>query len=283
MSRPSLLGRCAACLALVAGLAGCPGRRADGPGFGQTFDTPEALMQAMRADLSKLRALRATGSVDMRQGGQRIKAHVLYLAERPAWLRFETESFFEQPLSILVSDGERFTIWDLEQGRVVTGRATPANLGRMLPVPLDGAQLGALLLGEPPWIAYAEVSLSGGAAGRPYLLSLQNARERQTVEVDAALLRPTRVELVAGDQRRYLIEYEDWQVRDGLAVAPEKLRLEMPADEMHLKIKLKEIEPNPALARTLFQLTPPEGTPLESLDPAPAPALAPPPVPEATP
>ncbi|HOX42694.1 MAG TPA: DUF4292 domain-containing protein [Myxococcota bacterium] len=263
------------CLALAAGLAGCPGRRPDGPGHGQTFESPEALLQAMRADLSRLESLRAAGSVDMRQGGQRIKAHVLYLAARPAWLRFETESFFEAPLSILVSDGERFTVWDLEQGRVIGGRATPANLGRMLPVPLDGAQLGALLLGEPPWIAYAEAALSGGAAGRPYLLSLQNARERQTIVVDAELLRPVRIELLAGGRRRYLIEYEDWKVRDGLAVAPEKLRLEMPAEEMHLKLKLQEIEANPALEQALFKLSPPEGTPFESLDLEPAPAAQP--------
>ncbi len=253
------------CLALLCALAGCPAPRPAGPGLGQTFDTPEALIQAMRADLARLESLRAAGSVDMRQGGQRVRAHVLYLAARPAWLRFETESFFDAPLSILVSDGERFTVWDMDQGRVLTGRASPVNLGRVLPVALDGSALAALLLGEPPWIAHAAASLEGGGRD-PYRLTLSNDRELQTIEVDPALLRPTRVELVAGGRRRVLVEYGDWQVRAGLPVAPERLTLEMPEQEMHLKIRLKEIEANPTLDRALFSLTLPEGTQAEDLD-----------------
>jgi hypothetical protein len=252
---------------LCAGLCGCPARRPDGPGRGVRFESAEALMAAVGDDLRRLTGLRAEGSVDMRRAGERVKARVLYLVDRPGRLRFEIESFFDSPISILVADGGRLELWDMRQGRFYTGRATAENLGRLLPAALPLESLLGVLMGQPPWIAHARAQLAPGAGAGPYELVLENARERQRIRLDPELLRPVEVELFRGAQRVYRLVYEDWEVRGGLAVVPRKILFEMPAEQMHLRIKLTEFEANPTLDPALFRLDPPEGLPRESLDP----------------
>ena len=92
------------------------------------FASAEALLQAMRA--GEPGSLRVSGTADMRRGGKRIKARMTYLVRLPADLRFQTESFFEQPWSILVADGMRFSAWDMRGACLSRGeRHRPTSPG----------------------------------------------------------------------------------------------------------------------------------------------------------
>ncbi len=241
-------------------LAACPGKHDLRPA-GPRFETAEQLLQAMRSQ--RLQALRVEGTVDMRRGDKRVKAHMLYLTRRPAWLRFETESFFDQPLSILVTDGMRFSAWDMKNGRFVRGSATPAHIARIIPVPLDGSEVAGVLMGDPPWIPYARARLDWDAERRLYRIEFTTARARQVALIEPRLLRPLEVELRRGDRRVYQLQYEDWIERQGRAVAPRKIRFEMPADEIRLRIKIRRAQADPALADDLFELEPPAGVVIE--------------------
>lgn len=241
-------------------LTACPGNhglRPDGP----RIETAEQLLQAMRSQ--RLQALRVEGTVDMRRGDKRVKAHMIYLTRRPAWLRFETESFFDQPLSILVTDGMRFAAWDMKNGRFVRGSATPAHIARIIPVPLDGSEVAGVLMGDPPWIPYARARLDWDADRGLYRMELTTARARQVALVEPRLLRPLAVELWRHDRRVYHLQYEDWIERQGRAVVPRKIRFEMPADEIRLRIKIRRAQADPELADDLFVLEPPAGVVIE--------------------
>ena len=98
-----------------------------------------------------------------------------------------------------------------------------------------------------------------------YLLTFEDARLRQTVRVDAGLLRPldVRLEQQAGGLV-YSLVYEGWQVRGGRPLAPGTIRFEMPGEELQLRLKLSKVEPDVALADALFALTPPDGVPVEA-------------------
>ena len=270
MSRrsPSRLGPAACCCLLVAMcLSGCPHPRLRlDPS--KRIGNPHDLLAAVRQAGAAVKSLRAGGTIVMRQGSKRLKAHVLVLLRRPAFLRFETESFFDQPLSILVTDGMHFSIWDMDHGRFYRGPATPANIARAIPIPMDATEVVGLLAGDPPLIVYAKSELEWQESGR-YLLTLSNSRERQQISIDPLLLRPTRIICRQAGRLYYDLVYEDF---DSATRLPRKINFEMPGQDIKLRLRLRELEVNPSLADDLFVLTPPSGVPIEQLDSEPAPA-----------
>jgi len=241
---------------------GCPHRPPDlDPQL--RIDNPTELLEAVRDKGKQLTALRATGSIVMRRGAKRLKAHILVLVRRPANLRFETESFFDQPLSILVTDGMQFSMWDMNKGRFLVGQATPANISRVIPIPMDGPEVVGIMAGDPPLIAYAKSSLKWDDSEGQYLLRLSNSQMEQEILIHPFRLRPSKVICKQDGKLYYSLVYEDWQTGDNQPAIPTKMRFEMPAEDIKLIIKIRETEINPELADDLFKLHPPEGISVE--------------------
>ncbi len=245
----------------AAGTWGCPPAAQIKPSGPDRITDPAELMAALRAE--RPQALRVSGTVDMRRADKRVKAHMIYLARRPAELRFETESFFEQPLSILVTDGMQFSAWDMKNGRFIRGRATPANISQVIPVPMDGPEVAGILMGAPPFIPYAKAALAWEPDRSAYRLELSTAREIQRVWIKTGPLRPQEVILERGGQLVYRLEYKDWIVKGDRAVVAAKAQFEMPSEQIRLRIKITQAEADPVLGDDLFELVPPEGMKVE--------------------
>ncbi|MBN2493265.1 MAG: DUF4292 domain-containing protein [Deltaproteobacteria bacterium] len=238
-------------------LAACPHRGPSPPG--SRFETAPALIEAMIEKGRKIGAIRASGTVEMRQGNKRIKARVLYLARRPAELRFETESFFDQPMSILVFDGRELVAWDLNEGRILRGPASPANISRLIPVPMEAGVVVGLLMGEPPLIRFQRALLD--RQGDRYRLQLEGEGQTERLLVDPGSLRPLEVHCELDGKPTFHLHYQDWGEH-----APRRVQFEMPAEGLKLKIRIREIEIDPKLDDALFHLEPPEGAEVEELD-----------------
>ena len=179
-------------LAALSGV-GCPPRNGLHLPESDRIENPKELLTAVREKGKELSSLRAEGTILMRRGGKRIKAHTILLLRRPATLRFETISFFEQPLSILVTDGMQFSLWDMDKGRFYKGAATPQNISRVIPIPMDGPEVAGILLGDPPLIPFANSSLEWDNQNGLYILTLSNSRQTQIIKIHPGLLRPTEV------------------------------------------------------------------------------------------
>lgn len=220
----------------------------------------------MRTRGARLHAVRATGYADIHSSGRHLRTHVVAVAQRPAWLRFENESFFDQPLSILTTDGMTFALWDMDKGRFLTGTATPANVARVLPMPLDGAELAGIVLGDPPLIPYAEIDLFWDDVDQLYRLLLKNSRQEQEVRIEPTSLRP--VQVICHNQGKlwYQLFFEDWSGNPGGPQAPQTLRFASPQDSIKIEIHLRQVDINPHLDEKLFRLTPPGGMRPESVD-----------------
>lgn len=239
--------------------SGCPQHNPAPTDAGQRFQRPEDLLTAMKRRAEETHSLRAQGVVDMRRRGQRIKAHAIFTSVRPARLRFETQSFFDQPLSILVLDETRFCLWDLNEGRFLKGSARPENIARMLPVPMAPEAVVSLLMGEPPVISFkrAELKWEDGH----YLLLLGTEEQTEEIRVNANSLQPMSAQAHIGGKLFFSLSYKDWE-----GPLPRKVEFEMPEDQMKLKLRIKEVEANPPLPDSLFVLTPPEGMKVEELE-----------------
>ena len=199
--------------------------------------------------------------VEYRTGPKRIKVRILYVARKPATLRFETESFFDQPLSILVTDGMTFSSWDMKNGRFITGHATMANISKVLPVPMDGADIARMLLGQAPLIAYASDKLEFDQG--QYVITLSNARQTETIRVGPDLA-PSSIKLFTNGHVTYSLTLSDWLKQKGRPLVPGKIRFEMPSENAKVRIKLFQADPTNFPEDEVFDLKVPEGVDVEN-------------------
>ncbi len=104
----------------------------------------EALTARQRAVFSINARVRATSWL----GGDRVRATVLMLVDRPGRLRFEAEVSLRGTVAILATDGQRFAFLDTTHNELRRGPACPANVASLIRIPLAPLDVAAILLGD---------------------------------------------------------------------------------------------------------------------------------------
>ena len=112
-------------------------------------------------------------------------------AERPDRLHVEVLDFFGNPVSVLVAAGGRLAIYDARARTFYRGAATPANLARLVPLPLSPERLVAILCGTPllagepaaaePGRGFVALELRDGSRTTSLRIGPRAAVERATV------------------------------------------------------------------------------------------------------
>ena len=220
--------------------------------------------------------LRAEAGVEQFAAQGRIRGTVLMFVDRPNRVRFDAITEFG-PAAILTSDGERFALTDLRENQYLEGPTCPANIARLLGIPLSGAQVALFLLGDSPKVDAAERSLE--CDGGRYLVTLTTPEGlRQELEF---AIHPSDLDAPPHEQRLRLrrsevfrpngdtewrATYDDYRIvsnRDqGVGVAlPFRVRFEHPAEGADTTVRFREIDLNVAVPDDAFSQTPPPGIP----------------------
>lgn len=184
--------------------------------------------------------------------------------QAPDKLRIDLLSPFEAPLVTLTSDGRTLSIYDLEKKRFSRGRASNANLARLLPVRLAPDSLGALLRGTLPVIAHDEATVSWDGERGWYQLDLVGKTRRQRVHFEPKALRITEAKEWRGDAWIYRAQLAEWTDASATGL-PKRMRLTAPGD-VRVDAKVLNAQVNVDLPAAAFVLDPPEGIPIEPLD-----------------
>jgi hypothetical protein len=143
----------AAGLAAILGLAGCPHHvRIERP---YPPPTAASLRELVGARQQQVRTLNGRVRATSWMGGDRVKATVLVLAERPGRLRLEAEVTLQGTVAVLATDGARFAFLDTRQNELRRGPACPANVASLIRIPLAPQDVAAILLGDGPPVAPA--------------------------------------------------------------------------------------------------------------------------------
>ena len=138
----------AVALAVVLGLAGCPHHvRIERP---YPPPTTASLRELVRARQEQVRTLNGRVRATSWMGGDRVKATVLVLAERPGRLRLEAEVTLQGTVAVLATDGARFAFLDTRHNELRRGPACPANVASLIRIPLAPQDVAAILLGDGP-------------------------------------------------------------------------------------------------------------------------------------
>ncbi len=212
---------------------------------------------------------RARLGVDAPGGSGGVEQYLV--AERPGRLRIESHDFFGNVAAVLAVEDGRLALYDARERTFLRGAATPANLARLLPVPLAPETLVTLLCGSAPLLDGEPVSAEPGD-GR-VLLTMREGSLVQRLEVGpgAALLSSRVRRLTAGGEVPAGLDAQ-FSVHRTLAGqrVPTEVAARSPEAHVALSLHWRELEVNRPVDPSLFRLSPPAGARVVDLD-APAP------------
>ena len=248
---------------------GCAGRP---PRFPIT--DPALALAPVAAREQRVHTLRAHGSADHFGPQGRIRGEVYVFVERPGNVRVDTRAF-GTTVSTLLSDGHHLAMADLRGGNFYVGDARPCVAAQLLGIPMESAEVVAVLSGGPPLIAgdrrirwedgHYVVDIAGAEGTAESLWLEITDAEREGVRPGAQRPRPVHAELRDARGVRAVLTFEDYTEVDGVAF-PRRVRVEIERDGIDLVVRYREITLDPELPEDVFDQTPNAGLPVIEVD-----------------
>ena len=227
--------------------------------------TAEAALEQLRKTGGKRRTLTAEGRVTYYGDQGRVRVRMEVVAERGDRFRVSTISPFEQPIDVMACDGQQ--LWLLSKGVLKRGPATPSNVARLLPLPLEPSAIVDTLMGGIP-TGTGFVAKSVEASDRGWTLTVARPGSQETivlaVDPDRQVVTQAVVERPAG--KRYIIaEFSDFMDLPDGGYYPERIKMTIPDRDTDVRLKLKRPKINGPVDPSLFSITPPPGQPVRAL------------------
>jgi hypothetical protein len=110
--------------------------------------TVAELTEVLRARQRAVASISARARATSWLGGDRVRATVLMLVDRPGRLRFEAEVSLQGTVAVLATDGRQFAFLDTMKNQMQSGPACPANVASLIRIPLGPGEVAAILLGD---------------------------------------------------------------------------------------------------------------------------------------
>jgi hypothetical protein len=228
---------------------------------------PAALLEAWHAHTASREALQASARLAVDAAGAGANGGDLsfrskqrmWLA-RPAQLRVEVLGFLDTTLAVLVTDGERYALFESQEQRLEEGAVYANLLWDVARLALTPAEAVEVILGAPE----PDAGLARGAA---YLVG-----ERVRIElVDPGGKLRRIVEFGAGGELRRLAQADEhgeiaWEalfddfIEAGGAPFARDVALRSSGGRARAELLLRTIELNPAVPADIFRLRPPGTT-----------------------
>lgn len=226
-----------ACLILATLFCGCAA-----PPRAQ-FPTVRDVLSQLKSQTDCSRAVQGEATLAVSSALIKIRGKMLYLAQAPENVRFDLYSDFGVTLSTLTSDGERFSLYSLEERAFWYGPAKTCNLARFTRVSVPPFALVELLRGRPPVLSHQpgdtriRYARPLFAKGR-YVLEIEGEHAaKQRLEIGVA---PEDLEKPLEEQRLRLLSVEVTQGGD--LVYRVKLSEHAPAQRLEATVSAEEAE-----------------------------------------
>jgi Domain of unknown function (DUF4292) len=248
-------------------LAGCHPRQ---PPPDLSLD-PAELLAEVKAAQARVMSVQGRARVGVDSPGGGGGTEQFLVAERPGRVRIEAYDFFGNVVALLAVEGGRLALYDARQRTFLRGAATPANLARLVPVPLPPEELVTLLCGSVPLLDGQAVAAEAGDGLVVLTLRQGDLVQRLEVGPGAAIL-ASRVRRItaAGEVPAGLeAEFSVHRTRAGQRL-PTDVAARLPQADVALTLHWRELEVNRPVDPSLFRPDPPAGARVVDLD-SPAP------------
>lgn len=243
-------------------LSACPRPRVDFGKDGEPKSAEELLARVKYAE-SQIFSLKGDArlGVDSPQG----KGSVTLFAAvtHPAYIHIEQLDFFGRPQGVLVTDGVRFGLYNSQDGKYYRGPASPANLGRFLPVVMPPAELAGVMLGRAPRIPIDTLAMRFDDRLQLFVLTITRGKVKQTLHVQPPSYRV--VKSTAENLNVYELAFADLVTQGGVTL-PKQASLDAKLSKTAVELVWKDVAINEAPDMTLYDFEPPEGVPVVEVD-----------------
>lgn len=246
---------------LLVFLSACAPRPSLQAGSPVAVEIGDALLADWRERSAGMTALQGLAKVKLQTSEGSMNGTQVVVAVHPDQLRAETLNPFGTPLLLLAADGAQLAVYVPSRGTFYTGEATSANLGRFLRIPLGLEDLVDVLLYRAPLpdvgIQQAMTLDSGG-----WLLLQSAANRHQELRFDARR-RLVEIRYYKFGELFLEIGYGRFADNDDL---PREVAVTLPELDTMASLVFEEITFNGTPRPALFQLVPPAGADVVSLD-----------------
>jgi outer membrane lipoprotein-sorting protein len=230
----------------------------------------EAILAPLDQRWQRFEEVRILGRVSVISRQGRLSTRQTFLWRRPSLIRLDTISLFGQPTMTVVADAAQVSIYDPSQGTFLQGPATAANLARFIGLPLAPEDIAPLLTGYiQPSSGTPSPDIRVQTDGGTYLLRFlrPGGGLLQDAWIDPGQWLPTRVVRYNMANLPIVdILYSDFRpVAEGVLL-PFQLDIWLLRTETAMRLQFLSVDLNPGLPRAIFQLSPPEGTPIVPLE-----------------
>lgn len=259
-------------LIFVAFLSACP---KDIPPPKNLIQEPTVLRNAINGRSSSLESVRFKEIVLEYFGkNKRVKIRQLILAKKPTRLRVQTRlPGSEEILSLLVSDGNTFSMHRRDTNQYFFGKATPENIGLLLPVNLSASDFVRILFGGAPWDRFDSFSATPATKvnwdskkGCYIYRVTHNARslEMEVRPTDFAVLEVRE----KNEEGKIVYQYktDDWKKVGGQVALPSWIHFIWPDRDLDFSLRVRETQTNVELPNVLFELEAPGGSQMIDID-----------------
>jgi outer membrane lipoprotein-sorting protein len=220
----------------------------------------EAHLQERRQTLHSMRALARLRYRDPHDSNTSREAIVV---ARPDRLRVEVLSFFGAMFVLAADDGE-MTAYSRREHTVYQGAASPENMWHYARIGMPVRDLVDIVLGTPPASNTVSATVSYDPARGAVRLTRNLDEGTLAVWFEGSI--PIAAEHAdPWGEILWQAGFSDHEDEDGVPVAT-RIHLEVPAWDRSVDIQLTDIDVNPVLDDTVFELPTPPGARIVTLD-----------------
>lgn len=227
----------------------------------QEIPQAETLLAQMFENAGRYHSLDAVAGVSLTVKGKYYPSQQFLLLERPNRLRADILTGFGQLILQMASDGQNMAVFlnNTVPGRYYHGPASYANITRFVRIPLKAADLLALLLYDPPLIAYQQEDVTF-VDGRLKLV-LSGDSSRQDLYFNGQLSLVGSDYYVQGKQVLKVV-YDKISDQDTF---PRRVEIEVPEEGTRVTLNYSELKLNTQIVATQFKLEQPKNSITEFL------------------
>lgn len=245
-------------------LAGCAAKRPAPPDtVPASLPSPAALESALQGRRDALHSIRALARLRYRDAHEASTSREAIVVARPDRLRVEVLSLFGA-LFVIAANNGHMTAYSRGENTVYRGEASPENMWHYARIGMPVRDLVDIVLGTPPRSSDRFGTVSYDAGRRAVMLTRTAGDGKLTVWFQSNL--PVAAQQSdAWGEVLWQAAFSDYRDNEGLAVAT-RIHLEVPAWDRSVDIELTDIDVNPALEDSIFELPTPPGARVVNLD-----------------
>jgi len=257
--RPSRNGRARLWVVLAAGVLAVACQPAKlRPRLPSTIPTAARLLESLAERRAAAHSVRGFAQIAYESGEENLGARHAVLARRPDHFRLEVRSPFGA-LALIASDARELVVYARREAKIYRGPANAGSVGAYVQVPVDVADVTAILLGTPPErAATGPATVVRDEAAAAFKLTIPIVDGRHLVWFEPETLAPVASETPLGEGLRLHVAFGEYRAIGSLRF-PHVIDMRAEPRDRTVRVRYASPSLNTDIAGTLFSFPPRAG------------------------